>query len=495
MNRTFLCRLTAAALTLLLLLSLAGCDRGDASSALPSSKIADLSSAVQSTVSEEGYGTPATNLLRPDAITEEDAEAGGIRITLKEVKEEFDLTPAAVRTFVEETAQGYDTNDYSVTKADSAVPLAKPGTVTLEWKYNKKDDLTVADVDLSLYPDFRDAISYSVGTATKAQIAGLQTGATYYWCVAVKLRKSGKVLLSHTGTFQTKPGVRIITVDGVNNFRDVGGWKTLDGKVVKEGLVYRSCQAEKIMATGLVTTLKHLKIKTDIDLRSEGEIEKLYPDNKAPGKSPLGDTVQYINISSPSYEAYFGMASRVLSIIRPFADPANYPIWFHCVAGADRTGTLAIFLKAMLGVSENDLVADYEITPDRNRTRLNKTMEQLKEFPGDTLQEKARNFYRNVGLTDMEIGNIYNIMMTDSAIFRTDAFRRQLVTPGKQISLPLDLRESGSVTGVTVEGKKAKFSFDAKTSTLKVTTSGTGRRRGVITFDDGATLLFEYDVY
>ena len=47
---------------------------------------------------------------------------------------------------------------------------------------------------------------------------------------------------------------------------------------------------------------------------------------------------------------------------RIFLDRNNYPIDFHCIAGADRTGALALVLYGILGVSEADIRTDYALT-------------------------------------------------------------------------------------------------------------------------------------
>ena len=48
--------------------------------------------------------------------------------------------------------------------------------------------------------------------------------------------------------------------------------------------------------------------------------------------------------------------------LKVFCDEANYPIYFHCKAGADRTGTLAFFLEGICGCSQTDIDIDYELT-------------------------------------------------------------------------------------------------------------------------------------
>ena len=44
------------------------------------------------------------------------------------------------------------------------------------------------------------------------------------------------------------------------------------------------------------------------------------------------------------------------------ADPVNHPLVFHCTAGSDRTGALAAVLLSVLGVDDETILDDYELT-------------------------------------------------------------------------------------------------------------------------------------
>ena len=188
--------------------------------------------------------------------------------------------------------------------------------------------------------------------------------------------------------------------------------------------------------------------------------------------------------------------------MRVFADPDNYPIIFHCAGGADRTGSLAIMLKALLNVGENELVADYELTMDRYRNGAEpytcaSMMAAFKKQPGDTLQEKAWLYYHDqCGLNAMELSNIYNMMVTDSAVFKKASLTVPEAEQNGKFTLSLDLRKSGGVKAVTIEGDAVAFSLNKADGTLTVTApaKGDGLLTGTITLDDKSTLDFEVDV-
>src|SRR5206468_7178285 len=58
-------------------------------------------------------------------------------------------------------------------------------------------------------------------------------------------------------------------------------------------------------------------------------------------------------------------------VVAHAAVPTNHPMVFHCTAGKDRTGLMAMLLLGALGVSDDDIVADYELTTHyRSNKRL-----------------------------------------------------------------------------------------------------------------------------
>ena len=246
--------------------------------------------------------------------------------------------------------------------------------VTLSWKQNGSAFYTVY---LSENQAFEDATVEKVfGYTPTLDLYNLIPGTTYYW--KVKGTYSGDE--SAVGTFTTEESkVRTIYVDGVSNVRDLGGYETTTGEV-KYGLLYRggklngTTSGEAITEEGKSEMLDSLKIKTEIDLRSVsddgGQTENAIGEGVNYIKIPLG---QYANIldyetwsildeseKSGNFDA--NNKNAVKQIFELLADENNYPIYFHCNAGADRTGTLALLINGLLGVDEQMLIKDYELT-------------------------------------------------------------------------------------------------------------------------------------
>lgn len=221
----------------------------------------------------------------------------------------------------------------------------------------------------------RDFACPVVGYTRKKPIAGkvgfgfsyanLEIGTEYFW------RVSSEGKMSEVGVFRTEGRApRWIRLEGrTKNVRDLGGWKTSDGKRVRQGLAFRGEGLNDDSETGetpgrnrlFVEDVRFMKgvlgIKTDLDLRAPKALAGM-------SASPLGGGVSLVAHSSPSYRTIFLEEGKKVMAenFRIFCDRKNYPIYFHCIHGADRTGALAYVLNGTLGVSRNDLELDWEST-------------------------------------------------------------------------------------------------------------------------------------
>ncbi len=170
---------------------------------------------------------------------------------------------------------------------------------------------------------------------------------------------------------------RKINVPGVANFRDAGGYQTVDGERMCWGKIYRSASLSTITPKGK-ERIKDLKIKTIIDLCT--------PDERMNHPEPdLGIKVVSVPVALPFDER---MRHRLLerkckrtdAVIymqdifgeftqnynREFAllfdllsRKENYPVLIHGSNGNDRTGfTVALIMKS-LNISDKDVMDDY----------------------------------------------------------------------------------------------------------------------------------------
>lgn len=138
------------------------------------------------------------------------------------------------------------------------------------------------------------------------------------------------------------------------------------------------------------------------------------------GTTLLGPGVKWVNESFAAYD-FIDSPSRgkgpFRRIFRLFTDERSYPVLMHCSGGRDRTGTLAFLLNGLLGVSEDDLCRDWEATvfADGGTTftsdRLQRLLDYLKTYPGDTLQSRVELYAKSCGVTEPEIAAFRKLML------------------------------------------------------------------------------------
>lgn len=141
------------------------------------------------------------------------------------------------------------------------------------------------------------------------------------------------------------------------NVRDLGGW-ACDGGTVKYGLLIRG---GRISAADRAVLVGQLGVQHEIDLR--GKEDRDPSDGKVATESPLGGDVWFTIADKAASYALTPVATWQL-YLRCVIDAVTHrePVYFHCTAGADRTGTLACVLEGLLGMSQSDIDKDYELT-------------------------------------------------------------------------------------------------------------------------------------
>jgi len=182
---------------------------------------------------------------------------------------------------------------------------------------------------------------------------------------------------------------------------------------VRKTALRREPGASRIKPEGRAIFLDQLKVKSDIDLRSDRECFGMTG-------SPLGKSVTWFHISSSSYGGMQGSwgKAQFTKVFKVFLDEKNYPVIFHCIAGQDRTGAVAFILNGLLGVDEEELYLDWEVTgfwnpsPKFNHARLfNNLINGFRKRPGNTLREKIEHYILECGFTAKDIEKFRTIML------------------------------------------------------------------------------------
>lgn len=171
---------------------------------------------------------------------------------------------------------------------------------------------------------------------------------------------------------------RLPQVEGGNNFRDIGGYVTADGRRVRWSKVYRSGAMDQLTPKGF-EQVKALGITTNVDFRSTDER------TEAPVKWPEALDMTTLTVDyGMDYAAFsalfadgppsaerardimagfyrdtpFRFAGQYASVIRAIIEDDGAVV-YNCSAGKDRTGVATAVLLRLLGVPYDAIVEDY----------------------------------------------------------------------------------------------------------------------------------------
>lgn len=207
--------------------------------------------------------------------------------------------------------------------------------------------------------------------------------------------------------------LRMIYAPSVNNIRDMGGWPLAGGGHIRYGRLFRGAKLHDANALYLSKEdsirLRELDIKCEFDLRGGTEAGGGKTVNYY---SRLGRDIDY-RINGHGMYAYVNAVEVYPEYFRYGWNMikahvfAGDPIFVHCSHGCDRMGTWALVIEGVLGVEENNLNLDYELSAFAPKTGLwryrnmhqtipdydfRATIAYIKTLPGDTLKDKFEHF-------------------------------------------------------------------------------------------------------
>lgn len=156
-------------------------------------------------------------------------------------------------------------------------------------------------------------------------------------------------------------GNRWLGLAGAPNARDAGGYITQSGARMKRGVLIRSDRLYSVTDEDC-TQLKDLGLRTVIDLRLESDAVSV-PDSPCVLEFARFHNNQIGIVGSTWPEVYLNIVnlygSSIAQAFQTIADPENLPLLYHCAAGKDRAGTLTALIHTLLGVTREDIMADY----------------------------------------------------------------------------------------------------------------------------------------
>ncbi len=305
----------------------------------------------------------------------------------------------------------------------------KPAPPRLDIPHNigvpvPADKVKDAVVKFGLESDFSDAQSRQVlDGSDMAYMPNLIPGNTYYFKV-----EAGEEVLTQ-GKFLVEGPVRMIYAPSINNIRDLGGWTVQDGYTVRYGLIYRGGEANGLHPSVEEDrqTLKDLGVCAEIDLRKDNNYDS---GNGEVGKSAFkfgrndyffqeggyDCKVEHLT-NSESKGRYKRWFPFILRHIRE-----GKAVYYHCVWGADRTGLVSVLLEGLLGLSQEQMNKEYELTSlsfsglrpkggyeDGDHQKL---IEKIKTYEGETLRDKFDTYWtKEVGISQDDIEEFRSIML------------------------------------------------------------------------------------
>lgn len=341
---------------------------------------------------------------------------------LNYIKAMKEVAPKNDFVFNDQAGKGVSVLDY----IDKGHYYQGEQNIKLSWYRNT--NVSEYKVLVGFKEDLTDAKEYLVKEPSLT-LTNPYAAKTYFWQVD---SKDGKYK-SDISSFTTDAYSRMIEAGGVWNIRDIGGHPTIDGKHVKQGIIYRgselvdqqyvhngSTHVVTLTAEGKRVLTEELGVNVEIDFRGDEEANNIT-------SSALGYDVEYVRKPIAAYDYCVGkhsngtpypeMVQYYSDIFELLRNANRKHVYFHCWGGADRTGTIGFLINALLGVSYTDLIIDYELTSfdtvirvreDNGDWKFTTMIETLKERyqknDDDTIQDIAKNWAREcLGWSDIEI--------------------------------------------------------------------------------------------
>ena len=243
---------------------------------------------------------------------------------------------------------------------------------------------------------------------------------------------------------------RHISFDGVFNFRDVGGYAADGNRSVAWRRVFRSGALEQMTGCDVALATEELGLSTVLDLRHPEELasveHQLGPLFEAdvqrhhlslhPADMQLGEYRKSMDkelgqgLSGRRYFAWLRFAGlQLATAFELLAEKSTYPVVIHCTAGKDRTGITIGLLLNLIGVADEQVVADYELSNLSTGPLIEylESVGRLPDLPADELQKRvatpaermeeflallreqyggARGYLREQGLSDQTLDRV-----------------------------------------------------------------------------------------
>ena len=323
-----------------------------------------------------------------------------------------------------QTAYLYSSYDKISSFAKGNKELSKPRALTLNTGYDTANKFVLKD-------NSGDRLMFT-GSSGQVDVINLKADTSYICECYLDSNKLGEY------TFKTENSLpRNLDVDSVTNVRDLGGYSSLLGGKIRQGLYYRggrwnytdekttidqeSTFVNELTDQAYDIIVDVLKIKSEIDLRmNESHYQSTYAHEYGMVDNSCYPDVEYCPF--PLNWNYSNMMKdekqTIGNIFKFLAVKENYPVYVHCNIGTDRTGMITYILGTLLGISQLDLYYDYlfsnfgHINNTRDLSKITNVYQKtLLDYKCDNLHNAAFEYLLDCGLEEKEIYSIINIFL------------------------------------------------------------------------------------
>ena len=226
----------------------------------------------------------------------------------------------------------------------------KPSEYTIRWT----PDASAGNMKLVLTDTYWDWTGEESITAGESYVNVLNLVPNTHYTYSVTA-ENGKVMTQ--GEFDTYGHLhQVFFKSRVRNARDLGGWKTYDGKMVRYRMLYRGGRLESgTLAKSGKRAIAMEGIKAQLDLRGKSDVLS------APAIEGFAFCAPVIETGGDSMLKSKEKTRQAVQFAIDCAKD-NLPMYFNCSLGRDRTGTFALIMLGILDVIEGDISKEYEIT-------------------------------------------------------------------------------------------------------------------------------------
>lgn len=294
--------------------------------------------------------------------------------------------------------------------------------VNLAWNFSPASGKTLSKytVTFGQYADLSDGYEV-VGTTSKSvDLYNVFLG-TNYFKIAAKYTDNSVEYSSIKSFVVDDTCPRNLTITSMTNCRDMGGRTTIFGGKIKQGLIYRTSGKGQngTWSSSAVkeTMVNQLGLKNEIYIADTNQYEV--------GPSiDVNTFYAYMDYNKNDYNSlshFSRNTESVKNVFKILSDESNYPLFYHCKIGTDRTGLVAILVNGILGVPLNEIYQDYlfsnfgkigsqRVIGNGDRDDIANYMAEIIAMPGNNFQEKTYNTLLAIGVPASTLDTIINLL-------------------------------------------------------------------------------------